>query len=121
MSIKTLQVITDDYDGTELKPGQGQTVAFAFEGHQYEIDLSDKNYKKFYGEMQSWISNARRPGGSAPRTRGRSRTAPAKSATAGAAKSDNKAIRDWARENNLAVSERGRISAEVQGAYAAAH
>ena len=121
VSIKTLQVITDDYDGTELKPGQGQTVSFAFEGHPYEIDLSDKNYKKFHGEMQVWISNARRPGGSAPRTRGRTRNTTTKTASAAAGKTDNQAIRAWARENSLAVSERGRISSEIQAAYAAAH
>jgi hypothetical protein len=30
-------------------------------------------------------------------------------------------VREWAREHGYKVSDRGRISAEVQQAYAAAH
>ena len=38
-----------------------------------------------------------------------------------APKGDLKAIRDWANANGYTVSTRGRIPAEVQNAYSAAH
>jgi hypothetical protein len=40
---------------------------------------------------------------------------------ASADKEQIKAIRDWAKKERLKVSERGRISAEVQDAYNKAH
>ncbi|GMA89422.1 hypothetical protein GCM10025868_46720 [Angustibacter aerolatus] len=48
------------------------------------------------------------------------RAARAGSASA-AAGTDTAAIRQWAKENGHEVSERGRISAAVMDAYAAAH
>lgn len=118
MAIRTLQVMTDDFDGTELKSGQGQTVRFTFEGNDYAIDLSDKNYKRFTAEIEVWASKAHSPEKATP---GALRRARAGRATARAAGSDNKAVRAWARENGHAVSERGRVSSEIRDAYTAAH
>ena len=56
-----------------------------------------------------WIGHAERTGGrrSAGRTPGRS----------SGRKGDLSAVREWARKNGHKVSDRGRISAEVQAAY----
>jgi len=118
VAIRTLQVITDDFDGTELKPGQGQTVRFSFEGSDYAIDLSDKNYKRFTAEIEVWASKAHSPENAAP---GAPRRTWSSRAAAKAAGPDMKAVRAWARENGHAVSERGRVSTEIREAYTAAH
>ena len=118
VAIRTLQVMTDDMDGTELKPGQGQTVRFSFDGAEYAIDLSDKNYKRFAAEIGVWASKAHTPEEPTPPARRRGR--PAKSAARPPA-SDMKAVRDWARDNGYTVSGRGRVSTEIRDAYTAAH
>jgi len=134
VSTRMLQVLTDDYDDVELKPGQGQTVTFSLQGQAYEIDLSDKNLKKLQGELAGWIDKARpaatvRPGsrargvgrpsdrGGAARGGAGSRSAASRSAAAG----ESQAIREWARSNGHQVSERGRISSGIRAAYAQAH
>ncbi len=120
MAIRTLQVITDDMDGTDLKPGQGKTVRFSFDGSDYVIDLSDKNYKKFAAEIEVWASKAHPPEQPAPAARRRGRSTKLTRSTASSA-SDMKAIRDWARDNGYTVSARGRVSTEIRDAYSAAH
>ena len=101
-------VLIDDLDGGTA----AETVTFALDGVSYEIDLSDKNAKKLRADLANWTGHARRAGNvrSASRRRG------------GAAKrTDLSAVREWARANGHAVSDRGRISAEVQAAYDKAH
>ena len=112
--------MTDDLDGTELKPGQGQTVRFSFEGSDYAIDLSDKNYKRFAAEIEVWASKAHQPEPTAPAGR---RRAPSRAKTTAKAANgtDIKAVRDWARDNGYTVSGRGRVSTEIRDAYTAVH
>ncbi len=119
MAIRTLQVITDDFDGTELKPGQGQTVRFSFEGNDYAIDLSDKNYKRFAAEIEVWASKAHTPQDAVPAAQRRATRSGR--AAAKAAGPDMKAVREWARDNGHTVSERGRVSTQIRDAYTAAH
>ncbi len=138
MSTRMLQVLTDDYDDVELKPGQGQTVTFSLQGQAYEIDLSDKNLKKLQGELAGWIDKARpastaRSGSRARAVRGAGRPAERRggagsrgaagrgAASRSAAAGESQAIREWARSNGHQVSERGRISSEIRAAYAQAH
>ncbi|GAA6524840.1 Lsr2 family protein [Intrasporangium sp. DVR] len=103
-------VLIDDVDGGPAD----ETVSFAIDGVSYEIDLSDKNAKKLREGMASWTGHARRSGGSRG---GRRRS----SAGGGAKRSDLAAVREWARANGHQVSDRGRISAEIQAAYDKAH
>lgn len=120
MAIRTLQVMTDDFDGTELKPGQGQMVRFSFEGSDYAIDLSDKNYKRFTAEIEVWASKAHSPEKAAPGALRRTRSNRAAPKASGSGP-DIKAVRAWARENGHAVSERDRVSTEIRDACTAAH
>ncbi|MDR0959035.1 MAG: Lsr2 family protein [Propionibacteriaceae bacterium] len=110
MAKHTQTIITDDMDGTE----GGTTVNFAFEGVAYEIDLSDANAERLRSELSPWIEKARpvRNVAKAPRNR-RSASATDKEALA--------AMREWGRDNGFKVSDRGRVSAELQEAYAKAH
>jgi hypothetical protein len=91
-----------------------ETVTFALDGVTYEIDLSDKNAKKLRDDFASWVGHARRSGGARSTTKRRS-------SGAGAKRGDLAAVREWARANGHQVSDRGRISAEVQDAYDKAH
>ena len=109
MASRTITTLTDDIDGDDAV----ETVAFSFKGTQYEIDLSKKNVDKMVKALQPYTSAARRSGG---RRSGAGRT------TSGGADRDQLAkIREWARANGHTVSDRGRISADVQAAYDKAH
>ncbi len=101
-------VLIDDLDGGNA----AETVTFALDGVTYEIDLSDKNAKKLRDDIAGWTGHARRIG--ATRGVGRKRGGSPK-------RTDLSAVREWARANGHAVSDRGRISAEVQSAYDKAH
>lgn len=102
MARKTQVTLVDDIDGSEATT----TIGFALDGVSYEIDLNEGNASRLRDGFAQWIEHGRRTGGRARR---------------GAAVSRNpetKRIREWARENGLEVSDRGRISAEVREAYA---
>lgn len=104
--------LIDDLDGGDA----AETVSFSLDGISYEIDLSDKHAKKLRDEFATWTGHARRSGSGSRSTSRR------RSASAGAAKrGDLGAVREWARANGHQVSDRGRISAEVQAAYDKAH
>lgn len=101
-------VLIDDLDGGDA----AETVTFALDGVTYEIDLSDNNAKRLRDDIAQWTGHARRSGAARGGARKRS---------AGAKRSDLGAVREWARANGHAVSDRGRISGEVQAAYDKAH
>ena len=102
-------VLEDDIDGSEAD----ETVTFAVDGVSYEIDLNAKNAAALRDALAPYVGHARRSAGR--RTSGR----PAGSR--GAGKRDLADVREWARSNGHKVSDRGRISAEVQAAYDKAH
>lgn len=101
-------VLIDDLDGGNA----AETVTFALDGVTYEIDLSDKNAKKLRDDIAGWTGHARRSGSARGLSRKRG---------AAPKRTDLSAVREWARANGHAVSDRGRISAEVQSAYDKAH
>lgn len=98
--------LVDDYDGTSEAR---ETVIFAVDGCEYEIDLSDEHAAQLRSDFTQWASRARRVRGS----RGRVRAArlPAE---------EGVAIRRWARGQGVAVAERGRIPRKVIEQYNAA-
>ena len=112
MAQRVSVVLVDDIDGTEA----AETVVFGLDGAEYEIDLSEENADKLRETLAVYIghgrrANSRRRGGSSSRS-----SAPARSGGASAAE-----IRAWARDNGYDVPDRGRVSAVVREAYAAAH
>ena len=89
-------------------------MTFALDGVSYEIDLTAANA----AELRDDLAVVDRPRPSAPAAAER----PAAPASKGrGAQADLGAVREWARENGHQVSDRGRISAEVQAAYDKAH
>ena len=107
-------ILEDDYDGGEAD----ETVSFALDGAEYEIDLSSENAEKLRNEFAAWIGHARKTGG----RRRRTGSAPAtKAADNGGGAGNTGEIRAWALANGHEVSSRGRISSEVREAYERAH
>jgi hypothetical protein len=98
-------VLVDDIDGSPAD----ETVSFALDGKEYEIDLSSKNAGKLRDAIAPYVGHARKAAG---RRRGRSGSG------SGPSPAD---IRAWARENGFDVPDRGRVSTEVREAYLAAH
>jgi len=88
-----------------------ETVVFGLDGASYEIDLGPMNRDKFARAFAPFIAAARQT------SRGTRRRG---SGPAGGPRIDRAAVRAWAREAGLSVSEWGRISAEVMRQYDAA-
>lgn len=107
MARKVSVVTTDDLDGS---PG-AETVSFGLDGIRYEIDLAPPNKTRLADALAPYIAAGRRIS--------RSGRPPAGRAAAG--RVDRAAVRAWARDAGLEVSERGRISADVMRQYEAAH
>src|SRR6266700_2043847 len=108
MARKVSVVTTDDLDGS---PDAG-TVSFGLDGVSYEIDLAPANKTRLADSVAPYIAAGRKV------SRGRRGRAPQ---LAEGGRVDRSAVRAWAREAGLAVSERGRISTEVMIQYEAAH
>ncbi|KJK11773.1 hypothetical protein UB45_11000 [Terrabacter sp. 28] len=104
MAQRVQTVLDDDIDGGPADV----TVQFSYQGTQYEIDLSKKNEEKLIKALEPFTSKARRTGG---------RRSSAKTSAAKIEKNQLQAIREWARANGHNVSDRGRISQDMQDAY----
>jgi len=98
--------LEDDLDGSPAD----ETVRFGFGGTEYEIDLSKKNAAALRKQLAPFIEHARKAG------RGQSRRA----ARTAASRQRSDDIRTWAKDQGIAVSERGRIPANVVEQYHAA-
>ena len=108
MAQKVNIVLVDDLDGTEAT----ETVTFGLDGVSYEIDLSEKNAARLRDTMSEWVANGRRAGGR--------KVAGRRSGTTSTRRDDLNEIRAWGRANGHKVSDRGRVSRELQDAYDAA-
>ena len=106
---RVITELVDDIDGSTAE----ETVSFALDGVEYEIDLSLPNASNLRQGLDEYVSKGRRIGGRAKRAPARGRP--------GADKADTGAIREWARTHGLKVSGRGRIPADVAQAYRSAH
>jgi hypothetical protein len=104
MAQKVTVELEDDLDGGPAD----ETVRFEFDGTGYEIDLNKKNAKAFRKQLAPFIEHARKAGRGQRRPRTQS------------ARRRSTDIRAWAKEQGIAVSERGRIPASVVERYEAA-
>src|SRR6516162_3766873 len=98
MAQKITVALEDDVDGGPAD----ETVRFAIGGVDYEIDLSRKNAAAFRRQLAPFLDHARKVGRGARRRPGRSG-----------------ASRAWAKEQGIAVSDRGRIPVSVVEQYEA--
>ncbi|HVE63396.1 MAG TPA: Lsr2 family protein [Mycobacteriales bacterium] len=116
MAQKINVTLVDDIDGGAAD----ETVEFALDGASYEIDLSTANAARLRDAFATYVGSARRAGRGGGASTGR-KSGGRRSPGASMDKSQVQHVRQWARDNGLQVSERGRISAEIQAKYQAAH
>ncbi len=109
MAQKVNIILVDDLDGSEAS----ETVSFGLDGSSYEIDLNDDNAAALREALAGYVGHARKTTGGARRAR--------RATSAASSSSHTKDVREWAKSQGMDVSERGRISADVQQAYDAAH
>ena len=105
MAQQTTVTLTDDLDGTKA----AETVRFGLDGRSYEIDLNKRNAAALRKVLAEFTAAGRKVRGT------RSASKPA--AASAPARVDAKAVREWAAANDIAVSARGRIPADVLVRY----
>ena len=103
MAQKITVTLEDDLDGGTAD----ETLQFSVGGTQYEIDLNKKNAKAFRKQLAPFVEHARKAGREQRRQRGRTQSNRRRSSE----------IRAWAKEQGIAVSDRGRIPADVMEQY----
>ena len=108
MAQKIQTLFIDDIDGGAAEG----TVRFALDGTDFEIDLSAAHSDELRKALATYISHARKVGGTARRApRGR---------RAGGDVINTAQVREWARGNGFDIKDRGRVPAEVVAKYQAA-
>lgn len=120
MAHRVTAVLVDDLDGCSAAD---ETVYFALDGVNYEIDLSAEHADRLRECLRPWQEHGRvvtrgrreRHG----RTNGKSRTAPRSMTRVDRAHAQ--AIRTWAAANGLRVSTRGKIPDAIHRAFEEAH
>jgi hypothetical protein len=108
MAQKIQTLFIDDIDGGEAEG----TVRFALDGAEYEIDLNAKHSEELRSALGTYVTHARKVGGTARRGTVRGGRRPSTV--------DTVAVRAWARENGVDIKERGRVPADVVAKYQAA-
>ena len=106
MAQKVQVILLDDLNGGAAD----ETVSFSLDGTSYEIDLSAKNAGKLRDALAPYVGSARKA--SSKRGRGRGIAS-----SRGGSRNDTTAVREWAREQGLKVSDRGRIPSDILTKY----
>lgn len=109
MAKKTFVQLVDDFSGDSISDGEGRTVRFAFDGAEYEIDLSNEHVEEFSNVLERYVRASRR-------VSGRRKAGGAGAARSGG-NSETAAIREWAESQGIKVASRGRISADIVEQY----
>lgn len=119
MARRIVHQLVDDLDGTVLEVGEGETVLFSLDGTAYEVDLTAANAAALRDALAPFIEAARSISSSRDSSsRGGSRSS---SHRRRSGQTDYTPVREWAKANGYAVSERGRVPASVLEAYQAAN
>lgn len=112
-------LLIDDLDGSTAT----ETVEFGLDGTVFEIDLNSKNAAKLRQALDPFVSKAERKSGKQRNGVARGKGTSASNGNGGAKRASDRlaAIRAWARETGMTISDRGRIPAEVEKAFDEAH
>lgn len=113
MAKRVIEQLVSDLSGKDIKDGEGETVKFSIGSTSYQMDLTEAEAGQFYDAVKKYTDVATKTSGRGVRSGGGSKSKSDRNQT--------QAIRTWARENGRVVSDRGRISQDVQDAYNAAH
>ena len=115
MAKRVIHELVDDLTGQAAD----ESVHFALDGVQYEIDLSAKNAAKLRTALAPFVAAATKIGRGGVTTRSGGRGREGRGRTARSDRQFNQAIREWAVAQGLAVSDRGRIKQEIVDRYKA--
>ena len=107
MAIKLITILEDDLDGTDA----AETISFGLDGQSYEIDLNSNHAEELRNTLSRYTAAGRKQTSARRRTGLQVRPAVNKTG----------AVRQWAKEQGLEVSARGRIQAEILTKYENAH
>ncbi|MGI9003797.1 MAG: histone-like nucleoid-structuring protein Lsr2 [Pseudonocardia sp.] len=107
MATRETVTLVDDLDGSDAD----EQVKFVMDGRSYEIDLSAANSARLRESLAPFVSAARRAGGRRGSGRGSA------SERTAVDREQNQAIREWAQQQGMKISERGRIPATVLESY----
>ena len=110
------RVTTERFDDLDGSPAV-ETVRFGYAGREYEIDLSEEHASQLHELLAPYVEHARRADEGGERLRRRGRRAEGERQRR---PEELRAIRQWARDQGLQVSDRGRISADIMAKYDAA-
>jgi hypothetical protein len=99
-------IVQLDCDMDNKSGADVETVAFGFQGMNYELELCAKHRKNLHAALNDLVGSARRVSATR-RSPGKARQPRASQ------REENAEIRAWATANGLKVSERGRIAADV--------
>lgn len=106
MATRTTVTLEDDLDGGPAE----ETLRFSLSGVDYEIDLSAKNAASFRSQLAPFTERARLAG-AGPRRR---------SSRPASSRRQSAAIRAWAKQQGIQLSDRGRIPDLIVAQYNAA-
>jgi len=115
MAREVIERLIDDLDGGKA----AETVPFALDGTEYEIDLSLRNAAALRKTLERYITAGRKRTSSRRARPRRAETPPTRSARA-KRNFDIVQLREWAGANSVAVPSRGRIPQSVVDQYKAA-
>ena len=104
MATKVLTTLQDDIDGSAAV----ETIRFALNGVEWEIDLSERNANRLRNSLSDFIAHGRKVGAKRERNAGSSRDF------------EPKDVRQWAEANGIEINSRGRIPAEIVERYRSA-
>jgi Lsr2 len=113
MAQKVQVLLVDDLDGGEAS----ETVSFALDGNNFEIDLSNKNANELRDAFAKYVGSARKASRSASASSGRSSARRSSGGSTAMDRDQAAAIRSWAKGKGLKVSDRGRIPATIIEQY----
>jgi hypothetical protein len=104
MATKVLTTLQDDIDGSAAV----ETIRFALNGVEWEIDLSERNANRLRNSLNDFITHGRKVGAKREHSDASSRDF------------EPKDVRQWAEANGIDVNSRGRIPAEIVERYRSA-
>jgi len=105
--------LVDDLDGSKA----AETVSFGLDGDRFEIDLSTKNAKQLRKELAEYVAAARSGQTVSPLAAPARQTRRRGQSGEGVSPAE---LRAWALSAGIAISDRGRVSADIRQRYAAA-
>lgn len=98
-----------DLTGREIEEGNHVTIRISYDGDDYILDTDAKGEEEIEKVLAPILAKARLDRGK-----------PARGARAKRDPAQTRAIRKWAQDQGIAVSDRGRIPADIEAKYHAA-